>query len=392
MPRIAAAVLFVLLVFGALAPVSAQAQDAQSSDRVLQRRVTLFDMLFGPRDETPPPADTQPAQQPKAPVQRVTRPAPPPPPPAVDKVEGATRLAVMGDSLATDLAKALERSHAEDPNLQIVDMGVGSSGFVRDDYYDWNKALADAIANDSFDMAVVMIGINDRQTLRDNGTSLKPLTDEWKSVYSDRLKTFLDQLRAANKPVIWVGLPPMRASSYSAAISQIASLQQLAAFGAGAQYVDIFDRFADENGQYSSYGPDLNGQNALMRKSDGIHFANAGADKLAFYVNQSLKLYYHGGTLSFAVADPLEGTDAQAMVRLPYQGLGQIRHLEVAGPVMPLEAGPPRADTLMSASDERASAIFSLQRMVAAPLGRADAFGVGIAPPDAPPQPSQAEE
>ena len=32
-----------------------------------------------------------------------------------------------------------------------------------------------------------------------------------------------------------------------------------------------------------------------MRRSDGIRFTSAGADKLAFYVSQTIKLYYHGG-------------------------------------------------------------------------------------------------
>src|SRR5690606_8912379 len=139
-----------------------------------------------------------------------------------------------------------------------------------------------------------LIGINDRQPIGND----KPLTDEWKAAYSARLSTFLSQLRAAGKPAIWVGLPPMQASSYSSAMTQISSLHRVASFSGGADFVDIYERFIDEAGNYSSYGPDLNGQNTLMRKSDGIHFSSAGADKLTFYVNQALKQIYRGGTIS----------------------------------------------------------------------------------------------
>ena len=66
----------------------------------------------------------------------------PPPKPAIEKTADATRLAVFGDSLAVDLAKALERFYAEDPNLVVINQGVGSSGFVRDDFFDWDKTAA----------------------------------------------------------------------------------------------------------------------------------------------------------------------------------------------------------------------------------------------------------
>ena len=334
----------------------------------------IFELLFGVPDE--------PEQQQTNTRPQVSRPAAPPAPPTptVDKDENATRLAVIGDSMATDLANALERFFAEDPNIIIDPMGVGSSGFVRDDFFDWNAALDEALAENRFDMAVVIIGINDRQPLTVNGQSASPLTDEWVSAYSARLAIFLNKTRAANIPVVWVGLPPMQAPTYSAAISQISGVQKLAAFSGGAEFVDIYERFADQNGGYASVGPDLNGESAAMRKADGIHLSRAGADKLAFYVNQAIRLYYRGGTVSIEVADPLAGTDAQNMVRLPYQGLGQIRLLEVAGAVLPLNGAQPRAAELLTADNPDPEPPFELDALVNAPIGRADAFGVGYDP------------
>ena len=342
------------------------------------RRRTLFDLLFGEEPEPAPQVrQTQPRQQ--------AAPAPaaalPPPKPTVDKAEDATRLAVFGDSLAIDLARALERFYAEDPNLVVVEQGVSSSGFVRDDYFDWNAALAEQIAADSFDLAVVIIGINDNQALNTGGQSYEPLSEGWTSAYQARLNTFLEQLRAARKPVIWMGMPPMSRSQYSAAISQISALHRLAAFSGGAEYLDIFDRFADEDGKYTSQGPDVNGQNARMRKDDGIHFSSAGSDKLAFYISQAMRSFYRGGRVSVAVVDPLQGTDAAAMLRPPFQGLGQIRLLEVAGTVMPLGRAPERAGDLLTAgAPVSAPAAFPLETLLEAPVGRVDAFGVGVSP------------
>ena len=81
------------------------------------------------------------------------------------------------------------------------------------------------------------------------------------------------------------------------------------------------------------------------------------------------------------MADPLQGTDAASMLRPPYQGLGQIRLLEVAGAVIPISRVPARAGDLLTASGRAASAPpFSLEQLVTAPAGRVDAFGVGMEP------------
>jgi hypothetical protein len=155
----------------------------------------------------------------------------------------------------------------------------------------------------------------------------------------------------------------------------------MAAFSGGAEYLDIYERFLGEDGKYSSQGPDVNGQNARMRKDDGIHFSTAGADKLAFYISQSIRTFYRGGGITVAVADPLLGTDAAAMLRPPYQGQGQTRLLEVAGAVVPISRAPQRAADLLVAAPQPASDTgFSLEDLMAAPIGRVDAFGVGIEP------------
>ena len=374
--RWAVALLVALFVLVDVAPVL-----AQNTDTIIvaqqQKRRTLFDLLFGePEQQAPPPAEQQPRRQQAAPA-----PSLPPPKPQVEKAENATRLAVFGDSLAIDLSKALERLYADDPNLIVLNQGVSSSGFVRADFFDWDKAIDEQIAANSFDLAVVIIGINDRQELSANGTVLAPLTEPWNAAYQARIGEFLGKLRAARKPVIWIGLPPMSKSEYSAAIAQISNIQRLASFSGGAEFLDIYERFLGEDGKYSSYGPDVNGQNARMRKDDGIHFSTAGSDKLAFYLSQTIRTFYRGGGVSIAVADPLLGTDGAAMLRPPYQGLGQIRLLEVAGAVIPISRAPQRAGDLLTATSVPATgAPFSLEQLMTAPIGRVDAFGVGVDP------------
>jgi uncharacterized protein len=384
MIRFVLALLIGLLVFVDVGPAFAQSDGTIVVAQETRRR-TLFDLLFGEPEAPAPPVQQQRPRRQAAPEASL-----PPPAPKVEKAADATRLAVFGDSLAIDLSKALERFYAEDPNLVVINQGVSSSGFVRDDYFDWNEAIAEQIAEDSFDLAVVIIGINDRQEITTNSGALAPLSEQWNAAYQARVARFLGALRSARKPVIWIGLPPMSKAEYSAAISQISNIQRLASFSGGAEYLDIYERFLGEDGKYSSHGPDVNGQSALMRKDDGIHFSSAGSDKLAFYLSQTIQTFYRGGSLSVAVIDPLQGTDAAAMLRPPYQGLGQIRLLEVAGAVIPISRVPARAGELMTAAGRPASAPpFSLEQLVTAPLGRVDAFGLGVEPGAEPENPGE---
>lgn len=372
-----------MLVGALVAPQAVFAAPPAFGTRIdVAQRQSLWDKIFGP--SKPEVEVKRTPSQPSAPRRKARLPEVKP---AIEKNPGATRLVVFGDSLAVDLANALEKFYADDPNLAIIGQGVGSSGFVRDDFFDWNKALGDALASNSFDIAVVAIGINDRQNLRVNGVSAKPLTDDWKSEYSARVNAFLSALKSAGKPVIWIGLPPMQASSYSAAVAQISSLHKLAVLASGAEFVDTFERFADEAGNYVSFGPDINGVSTQMRKGDGIHFSSAGSDKVAFYVNQSLKRFYRGGAVSLAIADPLADTDVVAFARLPFQGLGQMRLLEVAGAVVSLkDVTQHRAGQLLIADPaQTVKSGFKMDDLVMAPVGRADAFGVGVKPDEVKP-------
>jgi len=382
-----------LLLFGAaeLAPAVGQSFFGPSRQQQLQqaqqqypqqqppRRRNFFDFLFGPRDDQQDLQQQVPPQQVAPPVVRRVKPQLPPAKPAIAKADGATRVAVFGDDLAADLGKALDRFYANDPTTAVLQQAVPSSGFARPDYFDWSKTIAQQITANSFDVAVVMIGVNDRQSMTVNGQSFKSLSDDWNKEYANRLAAFLSQLRAANKPVVWVGMPPTAGPLLSATMSQVSSMERLAAFGSGAQFVDIYDKFLDDNGNYTARGPDVNGQDALMRRSDGIHFTNAGADKVAFYASQSIKLVSHGGA-GLAVVDPLAGSDAAALLRPPYQGLGQGRLLQLAGAVIPLTGTQPRATELVEAGSPAVNSGFDMKQLLQAPVGRADAFGAGVDP------------
>ena len=196
-------------------------------------------------------------------------------------------VAVIGDAMSMMLADALMESLAlERPQIEVQRKGRDNSGVVREDYFDWRKTARDLAAGaDRIDYVVIMMGSNDRQPIRVPGAAtLDTLSEPWREAYGARVAEIVAAFRAKNIPVVWVGLPIMRAERYGADIRAINALARATAEKAGASFVDTWDRFADEAGQFEAEGPDVNGRVTRLRTSDGIYFTRAGALKLAHFV------------------------------------------------------------------------------------------------------------
>jgi uncharacterized protein len=81
----------------------------------------------------------------------------------------------------------------------------------------------------------------------------------------------------------------MRSDRFNAQVVKLNELYKEHAERAGARYIDIWDAFADQNGQYAAFGPDVTGQTVKLRGPDGIHFTKAGARKLAQFLDAEIK-------------------------------------------------------------------------------------------------------
>ncbi|MBL8588359.1 MAG: DUF459 domain-containing protein [Methylobacteriaceae bacterium] len=243
-------------------------------------------------------------------ARRLAAPSPDRPP-----VEATFFVATLGDSLGLMLADGLRESLATDrPHVGVLRKARDSSGLVREDFFDWRKAAHD-IANgaERVDYAVIMLGSNDRQQMRDaDGAVLDPLTPRWREVYGARIEAVVGAFRARAIPVIWVGLPIMRQERYAADIAQLNEMFRIHAEKAGARYVDVWERFADDAGHFDAFGPDVNGQNARLRTADGIHLTRAGAVKLAHFVQGDIARA--AGAAPAVAAAPEPGRPAPALV------------------------------------------------------------------------------
>ena len=210
---------------------------------------------------------------------------------AVEKAANAKRALVIGDFMATALAKGLAETYRENPNVVVIDATSGSSGLVRNDYYDWPGKLPELVAEQKPDAILVMVGGNDRQTLEG---SLELGSDAWRTAYTARVAALADALKATGKPVLWGGLVSVESSAMSRDYSSFNGIVREQAEAKGLRFVDMWNGFADEDGKYVSFGPDVRGQSVQLRADDGLNFTRAGQRKLAYFVEQQLNDMFGG--------------------------------------------------------------------------------------------------
>jgi hypothetical protein len=313
-----AAQLAVALIAASFAAASAEAEDNNGGIG------GFFSHLFGaPPSPTPSPSSKNsdsPSPRPSTAAHKPRKKPHEPAPtreasaPAAPSPEATEFVYVLGDSLAISAADGMDEDLEGKPEIGVVDRARDASGLVRDDYFDWAKAARELVggnepapkdkeakakdakdkpasaaeAKPKIDYVVVMLGINDMQQLRDGKDYVDPLTDRWKAIYSQRIQAVVAPLRAAHIPVLWVGLPPMRSEKFN---TQVVALNQIFkdnAEKAGATFVDIFDDFADQGGQFDAFGPNIEGQKVKLRGPDGIHLTPAGGKKLAHFLDAEI--------------------------------------------------------------------------------------------------------
>jgi hypothetical protein len=293
--------------------------------------------FFGAQEEPPPPARKPVAKPRKAPPPtNVARPEKP-------KVDPSTHIVVFGDTLAEFTRQGLDAIYAEDQDVAVVGKIRGGSNLVRSDPADWPNFIRSTLdSGQKATLAVIMLGLSDRQSLQEGEERIELLSDRWKDLYAQRIDAILTSLKERNIPVIWVGLPPMKSSKLSEDLLAMNSVYQESVQRHGGAYVDVFPGFVDDENRYTSSGPDVDGEPARLRTNDGVSFTKAGARKLAHFADVEIKKILESiRTGTPMVATPTGGEsviDIEAAIPAPPDPAVPVAlpAKPLVGPVLPL--------------------------------------------------------
>ena len=207
-----------------------------------------------------------------------------------EKVPDAKTVLVVGDFMAGGLSEGLDIAFEREAGIRIVDKSSGSSGFVRDDVFNWPQSLSGLIAETKPSVLVAMIGTNDRQQMSVNGVREATASEPWNTEYDRRVSAFADAAKASGVPLVWVGLPPFKQQTMSTGILAFNDLYRKKAESISGSFVDIWDGFLDDQGMFTINGVDHTGQPAKLRSSDGINLTKAGRRKVAFFAEKPIRV------------------------------------------------------------------------------------------------------
>ncbi len=334
------------------------------------------------RSYAPPPrrirAYVEPRRSPRSEAKaRARRVVPAAPKPEVAEVDPNTHIAVFGDRLADLVGEGLEEAYDEADDILVVSETRPDGGLADAVAHDWPKIIQEYLETDKkVAFAVVMLGANDRQAIREDEVSHPPLSDLWTEIYGQRVESVLRVFQERRLPVIWVGAPPMREERVSADLLVLNDLVRDRVQRAGAIFVDIWPGFVDNENRYAAKGPDFEGQVTRLRTSGGANFTAAGGRKAAHFVDQELK------QLLAARETPVSGAPSDGAVTVSLPTINEPpkpRERPLVGPVLPLTNAPSPGGALTTGNtglqvDPLVNRAFREGLPAAPKPGRADEF------------------
>lgn len=265
--------------------VNAQAQPMQLSPRGVESAALV---------QAPPEAPTLPGRDTvREPADELTPAAPIP-------SRERYNVVVLGDSLGDGTWAGLYHVLRKDKRFNIIKKSRVATGFSRQDYFDWNAEVRSIAADTRIDIAVVVMGTNDRQPIVEAGKRHALFEPGWRDIYERRVDDFTAALKAAGAQIYWLELPVMKSPRFGADMAQFNAIFEERALVNGITFVDTDELATGADGGYTAYGPDRFGRTKLLRAEDGIHFTMPGYELLGERIANAVLADIEGGQISAA--------------------------------------------------------------------------------------------
>ena len=198
--------------------------------------------------------------------------------PAPPKQELGTLL-VTGDSLATPLDQELARRLTPDGVEVIRDPHLGT-GISNTSIADWGELSTAQVARDQPDAVVAFIGANEGFALPGpGGVELECCGPDYAAAYANRVRQVMDTYRQDGEAkVYWLTVMTPRDPGAQRVMKMVNAAIEVAAqpWRSQVRVIDTVPIFTP--GERYSDAIEVDGEETIVRESDGIHLNAAGAE------------------------------------------------------------------------------------------------------------------
>ncbi|QXI39046.1 SGNH/GDSL hydrolase family protein [Pseudomonas xantholysinigenes] len=191
---------------------------------------------------------------------------------------------LVGDSLMQGVAPHLANSLRKRYQIRTVNLSKQSTGLAYPGFFNWPKTVAETLEHGpNIRLMVVFLGPNDPWDMPQGKGKpfLRFKSPEWETAYRARIDSILEQARAHQVQVLWVGPPNMEKARLSNAMGYLSGLyrEQTALYGQHYVSANPILGYADDGFSYTTQTPE--GRRVKVRVDDGIHFTITGQKLIA---------------------------------------------------------------------------------------------------------------
>jgi lysophospholipase L1-like esterase len=202
-------------------------------------------------------------------------------------------LLVTGDSLSTPLDIELARSLADSGAVVTRDphLGTGISSTV---VADWGELSTGQVAQHEPQAVVVFIGANEGYPMEsEEGDQVNCCGADWQRVFTDRVSQMMDTYtQDGDSRVYWLTIPTPRDPDRQriAEVVNDAIAEAAADYEGQVELIDTVEVFTP-GGEYRD-AMEIDGEEEIVRESDGIHLNEAGSALAAEIVLEAVDADY----------------------------------------------------------------------------------------------------
>lgn len=196
-----------------------------------------------------------------------------------------------GDSLMQGVAPLVQK-RLSTRKIASINLSKQSTGLTYPSFFDWPGTIEQTLQeNPRIKLLVMFLGANDPWDLLDPEKSqhryIRFKSEEWESIYRQRIQRVLNAAQARGVRVIWLGPPYMRQKKLNDQMRYLNGVYQSQL----ANHAIWLPTHLLLSNNAENYKDSIiwKGKNAKVRSKDGIHFSRAGQEILAEYILEYIR-------------------------------------------------------------------------------------------------------
>ncbi|MEM8975869.1 MAG: DUF459 domain-containing protein, partial [Pseudomonadota bacterium] len=200
------------------------------------------------------------------------------------------RLHLIGDWFAEGMRTSLSQLLTDTGQIQVQQSVVQMRSLRRANWDTAVSRVSQVNGSNPIDIAVVMFGASEFGSVWSPGKKrIRFAASGWKDEYVKRIDRVMQAMRQTGAAVYWLGMPTLRREDRNDGAQFINEILRERAYINGVRYLDTYNGFADESGNFDRYGPDVTGKIKLLRGKDGVSFTSDGYRKLAHFAERAIR-------------------------------------------------------------------------------------------------------